>query len=151
MLCVVMCVHCSKLPSVVYALIRWHLHTALMWINENDFYIKWFDSYYRVGHKSLDKNALKSQVFLFSLLFLYYKQMVVYNVKTCGLPTYTRCSECAAVLIFSSAVTDLGLPDRGRSATNPVCSDLLFKLWIACRDGGTQFGKGSTNKSTTSL
>jgi hypothetical protein len=58
---------------------------------------------------------------------------------------------CAAMLRFSSIVTDLGLPDRGRSATVPVCSNILFKLWIACWDGGTLFGKRSTNKSTTSL
>jgi hypothetical protein len=80
---------------------------------------------YRIGHKSLDKNAFKSQIFLFSLLFLYYKQIVVYNVKTYGLLTYTWCSKCATMLRFSSVVTDLGLPDRGSSATNPVCSNLF--------------------------
>jgi hypothetical protein len=106
---------------------------------------------YSVGHKSLDKNAFKSQIFLFSPLFLYYKQIVVYNVKTCVLLTCTRGSQWATVLRFSPVVTDLGLPDWGRSATDPICSNLLFKLWIACRDGGTLSGKRSTNKSTTSL
>jgi hypothetical protein len=72
--------------------------------------------------------------YLFSLLFLYYKQIVVYSVKTCGLDAFRvdfvgDCTKlCATMLRLSSVVTDFGLPYRGRSATDPVCSNLLFKL-----------------------
>jgi hypothetical protein len=102
-----------------------------------------FCSKYRMGHKSLDKNAFKPQIFLFSLLFPVLN--MTRSLDAFRVDCVDDCTKlCATMLRFSSVVTDLGLPDRERSATDPVCSNLLFKLWITCRDGVTLFGKLST-------
>lgn len=54
------------------------------------------------------------------------------------------------LLETSSVDTDVGLPEIGSSAIEPVCSTLTFSWLIPCRDGGLIFGKRSLNKLHTS-
>lgn len=44
-------------------------------------------------------------------------------------------SDCSTTLKFFSVQTDVGLPERGGSATEPVPSKLEFSSRILCRDG----------------
>lgn len=51
----------------------------------------------------------------------------------------------------SSTVTEMFPPEKGGLATDPVCWNLWFNLWIPCLDGGILSGKDLTNKSIRSL
>jgi hypothetical protein len=92
--------------------------------NKNTF--SWLKQYTGRAISRLTKMHLNLK-YLFSLLFL------VLNMS-CSLDAFRvdfagDCTKLwATVLRFSPVVTELGLPDRGRAATDPVRSNVLFKL-----------------------
>lgn len=56
---------------------------------------------------------------------------------------------CTTICKFSSDITDLGLPFLVKSATVPVCSNLLLRLRITCLLGGKTPGNLSMKAAIT--